>query len=269
MGEGRAGSAPPAGAEEVGRAGSRAGGARRGARRKREGGAGLSGWGVREPGPSPCLLNCFHSIPLISPRVGGRLAPHRRTAAPRGALPPLPPLGMEDEVDAFALLDEALQLRKEEEGDDDDIDSEALFANPACSRCVRRGVPTLVALSDGDYHVCFGTECPHAVVDRDKQIVCELSGYVVGAEHKRDGNASWTGRSTTSANPDDSAGTPAGGWARRRDMFAASAHAWLDSATINVDGCEARTPEAAAQEVTPCAGRITGCDAETRAWRVK
>ena len=155
---------------------------------------------------------------------------------------------MEGEVDAFALLEEALQLRKEEEGDDDDIDSEALFANPACSRCVRRGVPTLVALSDGDYHVCFGTECPHAVVDKEKQIVCELSGYVVGAEHKRDGNASWTGRSTTSANPDDNAGTPAGGWARRRDMFAASAHAWSDSAHINVDGYEARAPEAAAHE---------------------
>jgi len=153
---------------------------------------------------------------------------------------------MEGEVDAFALLDEALQLRKEEEGDDDDIDSEALFANPTRSRNVRRGVPTLVVLGDGDYHVCFGTECPHAVVDKEKQIVCEISGYVVGTEHKRDGNASWTGRSTTSANPDDSAGTPLGGWVRRRDMFAASAHAWLDSARINVDGCEARAPETTA-----------------------
>ena len=32
---------------------------------------------------------------------------------------------------------------------------------------------------------------------------------------------SWTGRSTGSANPDDTAGTPVGGWVKRRDMFKA------------------------------------------------
>ena len=37
-----------------------------------------------------------------------------------------------------------------------------------------------------------------------------------------DPDPGWTGRSRTSANPDDTAGTPAGGWVKRRDMFAAA-----------------------------------------------
>ena len=64
------------------------------------------------------------------------------------------------------------------------------------------------------------------MVEPDRSVVCALTGRVVGVEHRRETDPSWTGRSTTSANPDDTAGTPIGGWSKRRDMMAASTRAW-------------------------------------------
>ena len=80
-------------------------------------------------------------------------------------------------------------------------------------------------LEDGDFHVCFGVNCKHATMDASKHIWCTLTGVCVGFHAERDQDASWTGRSTTSANPDDTAGTPQGGWLKRRDMYQASVDA--------------------------------------------
>lgn len=82
-----------------------------------------------------------------------------------------------------------------------------------------------VELPNGDFHVCFGINCKHASVDASKHIWCTLTGIYVGFHAERDHDASWTGRSTSSANPDDTAGTPQGGWLKRRDMYQASVDA--------------------------------------------
>lgn len=128
------------------------------------------------------------------------------------------------EVDAlFALADMARKESDRAEGNDEpeeEDDGEALFVNPI-SR-IRTGKPTITQLPDGDYHVCFGTQCPHAELNAERHWICCLTGSVLGAEPKRMGDPGWTGRSIGSANPDDAAGTPVGGWIKRRDMFAAS-----------------------------------------------
>jgi len=134
------------------------------------------------------------------------------------------------DIDAlFVMAEEARRQHRMDEGEDDldDDEDEAfkrMFANSGGR--LRTGRTTCTELPDGDVHVCYGTQCPHAEVTKEKQIVCILTGRVVGVEHSRDQEAGWTGRSIGSANPDDTAGTPVGGWVKRRDMFAASSQAW-------------------------------------------
>lgn len=80
--------------------------------------------------------------------------------------------------------------------------------------------------AQGDVHACFGMQCRHVRLCQENQYVCGVSGRVVGVEHAGDPDPGWTGRSRTSANPDDTAGTPVGGWMKRRDMYAASVAAY-------------------------------------------
>ncbi|MAX25989.1 MAG: hypothetical protein CMJ19_15945 [Phycisphaeraceae bacterium] len=132
------------------------------------------------------------------------------------------------EVDAlFALADMARKESDIAEGidePDEEDDSAALFANPV--HRIRTGKPTYTELPDGDVHVCFGTQCPHAELDKERNWVCSLTGNVIGIDPKRGHDDGWTGRSVGSSNPDDAAGTPVGGWIKRRDMFQASVDAW-------------------------------------------
>ena len=141
---------------------------------------------------------------------------------------------MEEVVDLDQLFTQADEARRQitiEEGEDDideiDEDDEVfkrMFAN--ANGRLRTGKSVCIDLPCGDVHICFGTQCPHAEVTKEKSIVCNLTGRVVGIEHNREQEAGWTGRSVGSANPDDTAGTPVGGWVKRRDMFNASAQAW-------------------------------------------
>lgn len=136
------------------------------------------------------------------------------------------------DIDAlFRLAEEAKRQATLDEGEDgvDDMDEDGedyktMYAN-AGGR-LRTGKPTFTDMPDGDVHVCYGAQCPHVEVTKEKQLVCCLTGRVVGVEHSREQEAGWTGRSVGSANPDDTAGTPIGGWVKRRDMFAASSQAW-------------------------------------------
>ena len=140
------------------------------------------------------------------------------------------------EVDAlFALADMARKESDRAEGvdePDEEDDSEALFANPV--HRIRTGKPTYTELPDGDVHVCFGRQCPHAELDKERQWVCALTGNVVGIDPKRGLDDGWTGRSVGSANPDDAAGTPVGGWIKRRDMFQASVDAWNIAQSLSI-----------------------------------
>jgi hypothetical protein len=131
----------------------------------------------------------------------------------------------------FQIADEAKRQTIAEEGEDDldEIDENGdvfkrMFANS--NGILRTGKSICIELPNGDIHVCYGTQCEHTEITKERQIVCTCTGRVVGIEHSRDQEAGWTGRSVGSANPDDTAGTPLGGWVKRRDMFNASAQAW-------------------------------------------
>ena len=110
----------------------------------------------------------------------------------------------------FALADEA--RRAEERRDEAEEDDER---------------PVYTVCADGDIHACFGMQCRHVRMNKDNHYVCSISGCVVGVEHTRScSEQGWTGRSKGSANPDDTAGLPVGGWVKRRDMYAASVAAF-------------------------------------------
>ena len=129
-----------------------------------------------------------------------------------------------------ALFEEADEARRElalEQGTetlDADADEAELFVNAAHK--IRKGQPVFTMNSRGDVHVCFGLQCANVSLTHENQYVCGVSGLVVGVKHAEESDPGWTGRSTGSANPDDSAGTPVGGWVKRRDMWAASVAAF-------------------------------------------
>ncbi len=135
----------------------------------------------------------------------------------------------------FALADEARRESQNDahaaqvDEDDSDFDEQ------------RDSSVTYFTCADGDVHACFAMQCKHVRISGDNQYVCSISGQVVGVEHARAySEQGWTGRSKSSANPDDSAGLPVGGWVKRRDMYAASvaafrdAHQFSDGATVPV-----------------------------------
>ena len=141
-----------------------------------------------------------------------------------------------DEMDAlFAMADMARRTTDAEEGRDDmeEEDDPSIFFANAPKRKTVRGRAVCHPLADGDFHMCFGLQCDQLSLDSDRQLVCMATGLVVGTEHARDLDPSWTGRSTGSANPDDHAGTPIGGWVRRRDMFSASVTAYRNAHNIS------------------------------------
>lgn len=116
-----------------------------------------------------------------------------------------------DENDPFALLEEALEEERRKE------------LQP-------RGVqPIVTRLRNGDYHVCHREFCEFATLDEDRQLICAATGILVGQDFVRDHDASWTGRSTTSGDPDVIGGTPQGGWKPRKDAFAESQRAFAAS----------------------------------------
>ena len=88
----------------------------------------------------------------------------------------------------------------------------------------------VVPLEGGGFHVCRGQNCPHASIqheDREKELVCELSGRVIASAIETAQDASWTGRSCGSADPDMTSGAvSARSWRNKRDAFAESARAY-------------------------------------------
>lgn len=97
----------------------------------------------------------------------------------------------------------------------------------ATSCCTLRGLqPTVVQLADGDWHVCKRERCEFACIDSEHNYYCSLSGLTWGTEFVGENDPSWTGRSTTTGDPDALSGTPVGGWRPRRDAFAESQRAF-------------------------------------------
>lgn len=133
----------------------------------------------------------------------------------------------EAETAAWEMFDQAVNEL--------DADSESM------RKVLKTAEPLVVRLKDGDWHVCQLCNCPHAYIDADHQYVCALSGLSWGAEFVGEHDPTWTGRSTTSGDPDAISGIPPGGWRPRRDAYAESqrafeaAHSLDDSEVIYVE----------------------------------
>ena len=94
----------------------------------------------------------------------------------------------------------------------------------------------VVPLPDGGVHVCFGPRCPHVISSRgDQQLVCTVSGFAFGSETVTEHDPTWTGRSTTSGDPDVIGGTPLGGWRPRKDAYGESRRAFEASLSITAE----------------------------------
>lgn len=130
---------------------------------------------------------------------------------------------MDDAALAWGYFEQASQLHRMELGEDrcdDGCIVVDLQDEETCSRTWEQGqTGSFVPLPDGDFHVCLGVNCPFATIDRMRNIFCTLTGHFVANQAEREHDATWTGRSTTSSNPDDHAGVPQGGWAKRRDSY--------------------------------------------------
>lgn len=156
----------------------------------------------------------------------------------------------------WAIADEALAHKSRETGDDwlaCEEEAVDLFTNN--ERKVLCGKPTFTLDANGDVHVCFGMHCPHVTLDRDKNWVCGACGNVVGVECARENDPSWTGRSTGSANPDDTAGTPVGGWVKKRDMYQASVAAYRSAHAISDAEIAPQPPTKPANAATPAVAK--------------
>ena len=78
-----------------------------------------------------------------------------------------------------------------------------------------------VVIFDAFVHVCLGLECSHLQPDDDQGYTCSKSRLFVSLRNKSNTDASWTGRSNQSNDPDMKAGGVGGSW-RKRDSLALS-----------------------------------------------
>lgn len=138
----------------------------------------------------------------------------------------------------FAAARRAVAMDVDDSGESDDDDGS-----------------TLVRLENGGWHVCTGINCPHAVQSRenDHSHVCGLSGRFLGINVEAAHDASWTGRSCTSADPDMQSGTMgSAAWRGKRSAFSASALAYSKAGQMTVDDVtfQVQAPASAANAST-------------------
>jgi hypothetical protein len=115
-----------------------------------------------------------------------------------------------------------------------EVDECDIFSNPFVTP-IQSCSSTLHRLKSGDFHLCKGSMCPASYVDRERQIICGISGIVVGCEAQKEDSAAWTGRSVGSNNPDEISGNLNAVFVKRRDVFAASVAAHRSATTIEID----------------------------------
>ena len=137
----------------------------------------------------------------------------------------------------FAQADEALAMMAVEEqawnGDEEiDSDDEDEWGVSVLCRKLSDARARTVVLPDGDVHVC-DHDCPYTEEDaKEGNCVCRFTGLIVArlCSERRDQS---TGRSTWSSDPDMQSGKPIGGWGKKRDMMAASRHAYDLARVLN------------------------------------
>ena len=119
------------------------------------------------------------------------------------------------------------------EDDDDDYDDDDENEKDA------NEYSKLVMLGNGKWHVCKGMDCPHVEQssETDHHYICKISGRVVSGCKESSHDASWTGRSCTSSDPDMQSGAVGGisAWKGKRNAFSASAAAYAIASNMTID----------------------------------
>ena len=139
-----------------------------------------------------------------------------------------------DPFDAFAEADAARALcaPARSDNDDDDVgsDAEDEHGRNVLAERLRAATARFAWLKDGSVHVC-GADCPYAEENREGDCVCRFTGLVVVRVCAARTDASDTGRSTWSADPDMNGGAIK--WQKKRDQVHASHLAYDYAATLD------------------------------------
>ena len=93
-------------------------------------------------------------------------------------------------------------------------------------------------LQDGTFHVCKGMNCPNVIQSTgiERSYVCTLTGMLVAGCMQSSHDASWTGRSCGSADPDMASGTvKVRTWKTRQTIFNDSVRAFDMSSSISIE----------------------------------
>jgi hypothetical protein len=145
-----------------------------------------------------------------------------------------------DGVDLDAIFN-MMKSRKQHEDEFPDRASEFEFdadANGDAEANEGEESATVCRLDDGSYHVCAGMSCPFMEQSEDsgRHYLCGKSGLYVGSHIDSKHDASWTGRSCGSADPDMASGAvKIRTWKTKRDIFNDSVRAYDRSSKISID----------------------------------
>ena len=153
-----------------------------------------------------------------------------------------------EEADVDKIFDMMQRSRSSDQGRGEEFDSDDSDKqddeHDSVSKVFRR--------KDGSFHVCKGMLCPYVVqsTDIEKHYVCSLTGFMVAGCMESRHDASWTGRSCGSADPDMASGAvKIRTWKTKREAFNESVRAYDMSSSISIDEVdrEQRTSSAAAE----------------------
>ena len=150
------------------------------------------------------------------------------------------------ELDAESLFNSFDQMKREEgqlSNEDALLDSWEQECEPVKDQNTKKDASSkgqyVNMLQDGSFHVCRGLSCPFLKEssDSDHALVCTLTSRIVSIPIDASHEASWTGRSCGSADPDmlSGANNAARSWKFKKDAFAESANAHRLASTISTD----------------------------------
>ena len=179
---------------------------------------------------------------------------------------------MEDGLDIETLFDSFEATRQSRANDEDDEDDEGVdgvldawehgeVPKPIGYNHNHQGVVSL--LLDGTWHVCPGISCKFAKEssDSDHSIVCMLTSQTISQPVESGHEASWTGRSCGSADPDMISGqlSMARSWRFKKDAWKESENAHRLAATISTEEVIFKgdlTPKVVIKRGAPCVDEI-------------
>ena len=170
---------------------------------------------------------------------------------------------MEDGLDIEKLFDSFLGANSQDRDDTDDTVLDSWEAQGDAETARDDGNVRVSLLFDGTWHVCPGLTCPFAreSSEADHSVVCSLTSRTIATPIEAGHEASWTGRSCGSADPDMISGqaSAARSWRFKKDAFNESSNAYRLASTISTDEVifiGDTTPKLQIKRGAPCVNEI-------------